>query len=291
MSPGGISIWFATWLTSLSTALSRLVAFIPNLIGAILILLIGWGIGKVIQAAVTRGLQAMHFNDLTERAGINDALQHAGIKRGPSAILGIVAYWFVFLFAIQAAVNALGITALSALMSSVTLYLPRIFAALLIVIVGAWLASKLADMTRTLADAAQISYAGLLKTIVHGAVLFFAFAMALDFLGLSFPFLSTAFAILLGSVALAAAIAFGLGGREYAADVLAGRELRSLFNPGDRLTTDQLDGTVQDIRPTLTIVRTNRGEVAVQNSEIMNKLLRRNAPSRGEGSGGMSQAA
>ena len=291
MPSGGISIWLATWLTSLATGLSRFVAFIPNLVGAIVILLVGWGIGKLIQAAVTRGLQALHFEKITERAGINDALRHADIKRGPSAILGIVAYWFVFLFAIQAAVNALGITALSTLMSSVILYLPRIFAALLIVIAGAWLASVLADITRASAQSAGIEYAGTLGSIVRGAVLFFAFAMALDFLGVSFPFLSTAFAILLGGVTLAAAIAFGLGGRQYATDVLAGRELRSMFHTGDRLSTEQVDGTVQDMRPTLTIVRTKRGDVPVQNRELMEGLTKHPQTRGGGESGGMPRAA
>lgn len=291
MSSGGISIWFATWLTSLSTGLSRLIAFIPDLLGAIVILLVGWGIGKVIQAVVTRGLLALHFEQFTQRAGINRALYRAEIQRGPSALLGVVAYWFVFLFAVQAAVNALGITALSTLISAVILYVPRIFGALLIVIAGAWLASVLADHARASARAAQLHYAGMLGTLARGATLFFACAIALDFLGVSFPFLSTAFAIILGGVTLAAALAFGLGGRQYAADVLAGRELRSVLHTGDHLATEQVEGTVQDIRPTLTIVRTKRGDVPVQNHELMEGLTRRPRARGGGENDGMSRAA
>lgn len=284
-----ISVWFAAWITALATGLGRIFALIPNIIGAIIILLIGWGIGKLIQALVTRGLNAVNFNHMTQRAGINDALQRAEIKRSPSEIFGIVAYWFVFLIAIQAAVNALGIVALSALMGTVILYLPRIFAALLIVVIGAWGASVLGRMTTASVNAAGVMYGDLLGGIVQGAVLFFAFAMALDFLGLSFPFLTTAFAILLGGATLAVALAFGLGGHEYAADILAGRELRTMYHTGDRMVTDQVDGVIEDIRPTFTLVRTNRGEVAVQNSELMRNRLTR-PTSTGEG-GGMSQAA
>jgi len=291
MPAGGISIWFATWLTALSAGLGRIVAVIPNLIGAIVILLIGWGIGKLVQALVTRVLEAMHFDRVTERAGINDTLKRADIKYDSSQILGIVAYWFVFLIAIQAAANALGIVALSTLMATIILYIPRVFAALLIVIAGAWVASFLGQITRASAAEAKITYSDLLGNIVQGFMLFFSFAIALDFLGLSFPFMTTAFAILLGSIALAGAIAFGLGGREYAADVLAGRELRALFHSGDRLATDEVDGTVQNIGPTFTTVRTTKGDITVQNSTLMQKRVIRPSQGTGGEGGGMSKAA
>ena len=103
------------------------------------------------------------------------------------------------------------------------LYLPRVFGALLIVIVGAWLVSVLADLSRAKsARSAHIEYAVTLGSGGHVAVLFFTFAMALDFLGVSFPFLTIAFAILLGGVTLAAALAFGLGGRGIRRPMLAG---------------------------------------------------------------------
>jgi hypothetical protein len=119
---------------------------------------------------------------------------------------------------------------------------------------------------------------------VQGTVLFFTFAIALDVLGLSFPFLTTAFALIVGAFALGGAIAFGLGGREYASDLLAGRELKSVFNRGDMLTSDDVSGTIQDIKPTLTVVRTTNGDMAVQNSDLMRKHARKAGGAMGEGS-------
>ena len=269
--PAGPSLWIGALLGALATGLGRVIAFLPNLLGAIVILLVGWGIGKLIQALVTRGLRAVHFNDVTERAGINTALQRADVKASPANILGVIAYWFIFLLAVQAAVNVLGITALSNLMSAIVLFLPRVFAALLVLVAGAWAASFLGRITRASASTAGISYSSILGSVVQGAALFFTFAIAFDILGLAFPFLTTAFAIIVGSLGLAAAIAFGLGGREYASDIMAGRELRSVFVPGDHVMSDDMDGTIQDIRPTLTMVRTNKGDVAVQNRDLMNK--------------------
>ena len=291
MPAGGPSVWIGALVGALATGLSRVVAAIPSLLGAIVILLIGWGIGKLIQALVTRGLRAVHFDNLTEHAGINHALKRADIKADASGILGIVAYWFVFLIAINAAVSVLGIPALSALMSAVILYLPRVFAALLVIVIGAWASSFLARLTRASADTAGISYANVLGGIVQGAVLFFTFAIALDMLGLAFPFLTTAFAVILGGLALAAAIAFGLGGREYASDILAGRELKSVFVNGDRIVSDDLDGTITDMRPTLTVVRTTNGDVAVQNSELMHKHATKAGGAMGGGMNNQSRAA
>jgi len=280
--------WFAAFIGALIGAMSSIVAALPSILGAIFILLIGWGLGKLVQWVVTKGLRALHFNQLTERAGINDALKRAEIKTGPSAILGIIAYWFVFLIAVNAAVGVLGIPALTALMSAVVLYLPRVFAALLVIVLGAWGASLLGRLTRASASSANVGYADLLGSIVQGFALFFVFAIALDVLGLAFPFLTTAFAVLIGGLVLAIALAFGLGGREYATDIFAGRELKTLFNRGDRLISEDYDGTVEDIRPTFTVLRTARGDLAVQNSELMNQrsLVK---PHRGQG--GMSEAA
>lgn len=290
MPTGGISVWLAATVGALAAGLGRIIAFIPALLGAIVILLIGWGIAKLIQALVTKGLNAMHFNELMEREGINSALKRADVQSRPASILGIIVYWFVFLFAINAAVGVLGIPVLTTLMTAVILYLPRIFAALFIIIIGAWGASLLGRLTRASATTAGITYGDVLGSIVTGTVLFFAFAMALDTLGLSFPFLTTAFAIIVGAVGLTLAIAFGLGGREYAADMLAGRQLRMIYRNGDRLVTSSVDGTVQDIRPTVTLVRTKTGDVAIQNSDLMRQQITR--PNQGgQGSGGMQQAA
>ncbi|HEY3377899.1 MAG TPA: hypothetical protein VGL77_10450 [Armatimonadota bacterium] len=286
MPAGGPSIWFGAFIGALATGMGRIISAIPSLLGAIIILLIGWGVGKVIQALVTKGLRAVHFNTVTERAGINSALDRAEIKTSPSTILGIVVYWFVFLIAINAAVSVLGIVALTTLMASVILYLPRIFVALLVLVVGAWAGSFLGRLTTASASTAGISYASILGGVVQGAVLFFTFAIALDTLGLSFPFLTTAFAVILGGMALAGSIAFGLGGREYAADTLAGRELRAVFVPGDRLVADNLDGTIESIQPTITLVQTAHGTVAVQNSDLMHRHAT-NA-SRNQGQGGSS---
>jgi hypothetical protein len=289
MPTTGISVWLGALIGALAAGLGRIVAAIPALLGALLILLIGWGIGKAVQWGVTRGLRALHFDQLTDRAGINRALSRANVRLDPAGILGVIAYWFIFLLAVNAAIGVLGITALTALATSFILYLPRIFAALLVLVAGAWLGSFLGRLTQDSAAAANIGFASMLGSVVLGTVLFFTFATALDLLGLGFPFLTTAFAILLGALALTAAIAFGLGGREYATDVLAGRTLRTFLNPGDYLVTDTAQGSVVAVQPMVTMLRTDRGDVTLQNSDVLRQHATK--PTGQGGQGSMPKAA
>jgi small-conductance mechanosensitive channel len=288
MPAGGISVWLSALIGAVATALGRVIGAIPALLGAIVILLVGWGIGKLVQWLVVKGLHALHFDRVTEHAGIDQGLKRADVHADMTGILGVIAYWFVFLAAVYAAVGVLGIPFLSRLMETVVLYLPRVFAALVVVVFGAWAASFLGRLTRASASAANVQAADTLGSVVQGGVLFFTAAIALDMLGLAFPFLTTAFAVILGGIALAAALAFGLGGREYASDIMAGRALRTMYTPGDRVTTDDIDGTVQDIRPTTTVVRTTRGDVLVQNSDLMHKHAMRGPGRPGEGGSGMT---
>lgn len=281
----------SVWLVLKNSLLGALVGVsftLPRILGAFVILLIGWGIGKLIQWLVTRGLRAVHFNQLTEHAGINDVLERADINTGPAIILGIIAYWFVFLIAVNAAVWVLNIPALTGLMSAVILYLPRIFAALLVVVFGAWAASFLGRLTRGSARSAEIDYSDLLGSVIQGFALFFVFAIALDILGLPFPFLTVAFAIIVGGVMLAAAIAFGIGGREYASDIFAGRELRSFYHEGDRLVTEDVEGTVKTINLTYTVLNTTRGDITVPNRILMHQHPMKPYHSQ---DGGISEAA
>lgn len=289
MPAGGFAGWVSTMLTSLADAVGAIILFIPLLLAAIVVLLIGWGIAKLVQALVTKALHTAHLDRLMEREGLIDALRRAEISATPSRILGVIAYWFVFLIAVYAAVSVMGISALTALMTTVVLYLPRVFAAMLIIVVGAWASSFLARLTRATASTANIDFAPMLGNVVMGTVLFFTFAIALGILGLNFPFLVTAFAILLGGLVLAGTLAFGLGGREYATDWLAGRQLRTVLASGDRVMLADLDGTVKTIHQTTTTIQTTRGDVTVQNAEMLHHhLLRVN---RTTGEGGMGYAA
>ena len=192
---------------SLSQGLGSILDALPALIGAILILIIGYIIAKVLQGVVTRVLQSMGFEGWMEQGGIKQFFERSQTRQTPLSILGKLVFWLVFFIAISMAVDTLGISAISDVLAQFIAYIPQIIAAVLILVLATLLANFVAGIVR---GATGSSVAG--SVAQYGIIVFAAFA-ALTQLGIAEELIAPTFLILLGSVALAAALAFGLGGQ------------------------------------------------------------------------------
>ncbi len=198
----------------LQDAIGVFVSYIPQLIGALVILIVGYIIAKVLQAIVGRVLQAVGFDSWMERGGIKQFFDRAQTNQTPHSILGLLVFWFVFIIAITMAADALGIPQVSAALGQLIAYIPSIIAAILILILAALLANFLAGIVR------GATGSDILSSIARYAIIVYAAFAALTQLGIAVQLTANTFLIVLGAVALAAAIAFGIGGREVARDVL-----------------------------------------------------------------------
>ena len=198
----------------LQDAFGVFVSFIPQLIGALVILIVGYIIAKALQAIVGRVLQAVGFDSWMERGGIKQFFDRAQTNQTPHSILGLLVFWFVFIIAITMAADALGIPQVSAVLAQLIAYIPSIIAAILILILAALLANFLAGIVR------GATGSDLLSSIARYAVIVYAAFAALTQLGIAVQLTANTFLIVLGAVALAAALAFGIGGREVAGDIL-----------------------------------------------------------------------
>jgi small-conductance mechanosensitive channel len=199
---------------SLQDAISVFVSYIPQLIGALVILIVGYIIAKALQALVGRVLQAVGFDSWMERGGIKQFFDRAQTNQTPHSILGLLVFWFVFIIAITMAADALGIPQVSAVLGQLIAYIPNIIVAILILILAALLANFLASIVR------GATGSDLLSSIARYAILVYAAFAALTQLGIAVELTAPTFLIVLGAVALAAAIAFGIGGREVARDIV-----------------------------------------------------------------------
>src|ERR687894_21878 len=198
----------------LQNALSTFLSYIPQLIGALIILIVGYIVAKILQAVVGRVLQAIGFDRWMERGGIKQFFDRAETNQTPHSILGQLVFWFVFIIAITMAADALGIPQVSAVLAQLIAYIPNIIAAILILILAALLANFLAGIVR------GATGSGLLSSIAQYAIIVYAIFAAITQLGIAVELTAPTFLIVLGAVALAAAIAFGIGGREVARDVI-----------------------------------------------------------------------
>src|ERR687892_228919 len=205
--------------------------YLPQLIGAIVILIIGYIVAKVLQAVVGRVLQGIGFDGWMERGGIKQFFDRAETNQTPASILGALVFWFVFIIAITMAADALGIPQVSAVLAQLIAYIPSIIAAILILILAALLANFISGIVR------GATGSDILASIAQYAIIVYAVFADLTQLGVAVQLTANTFLIVLGAVALAAAIAFGIGGREVAQDIL-----EKAYNRSDEVRSDSSAG-------------------------------------------------
>src|ERR671912_750129 len=201
-------------IESLRSGLDAFFAFVPQLIGATVILIVGYVVAKILQAVVARVLKAVGFDGWMERGGIKQFFDRAQTRATPATVLGKLVFWFVFIISITMAADALGIRQVSEVLGQLIAYIPSIIAAILILILAALLANFLSGIVR------GATGSDLLASIARYAIIVYAVFAALTELGIAVQLTAPTFLIVLGAVALAAAIAFGWGGRDVAKDII-----------------------------------------------------------------------
>src|SRR5215212_15320 len=201
-------------LQSLQNTLDRFLEYIPQLIGAIVILVIGYIVARVLKAVVARVLQAIGFDGWMERGGIKQFFDRAQTRETPATVLGTLVFWLVFIIAITMAADALGIRQVSEVLGQLIAYIPSIIAAILILVLAALLANFLAGIVR------GATGSDLLASIARYAIIVYAAFAAITQLGIAVQLTAPTFLIILGAVALAAAIAFGFGAQGVARDIV-----------------------------------------------------------------------
>jgi len=193
-------------------------AFVPRLVFAALVVLAGWLIAKVVRFAVIRGLHAINFHVLTERAGIDNFLRQGGMVSDSTVVFGALAYWMVILASLVVAFNGLGLAYVTDLLARVMWFVPNVFVALLVLAFGAYFAKFVGDAVQTYGRNAGMQDALLLGKVAQYAILLFVVLIALDQVKVGGDIVRQSFLIILGGVVFALALAFGLAGKDWAAD-------------------------------------------------------------------------
>jgi Conserved TM helix len=191
---------------------SRALAF--RLVVALAILLVGWLTAKFSKGLVFRFLLTVRFGIASKKAGIDDVLVRADIRQSPAELLAVLVYWLVLLATLVAAVRALGLSQVSEVLTRSLVYVPKVIAAVVVLILGRFLASFLAGVVRAAAANAGMAKSDALAALVRYAVVAFTAAVTLEELGIAPELVRSAFVILFGAVALA--LAFGLGCKDLA---------------------------------------------------------------------------
>jgi hypothetical protein len=203
-----------------SEFLHQVAALLPRLALALGIILLGWLVAKAARFAVERALRAINFNVLTERAGTDHFLQQGGLRGDTTTLFGIFAYWLVILAAFMTAFNTLGLTHVTDLLHRVMLFTPKILVAMLAVVLGSYFARFVGNAVATYCVEAHIPDAELLGKIAQYLIMAFVIMIALSQVEVGGDIVQRSFLVILGGIVLALALAFGLGGKDWAAALL-----------------------------------------------------------------------
>jgi len=223
----------ATWSDVLRLSFANLwlgvVGFVPNLVVAIVIVLLGWGIGVLFGRVVSQVVKAIKVDEALRRAGVEDFLNKGGLNLNSGNFLGGLVRWFVILVFLVAAFDVLGLSQVTLFLKDILNYLPQVIVAVLILIAAGFVADGMKKVVLSSAMTAELASAGFLATVTKWVIWVFAVLVALSQLGIASGFIQTIFTGLVVALSLGLGLAFGLGGQEAAGRVVekVGKEMSS----------------------------------------------------------------
>ncbi len=257
--------------TVLDEAGNQLGGFIPRLGGALLLLVIGIILAWVVARLLRRGLRMAGLDSTAERYGVADVLERAGLGRSLSHVLAVAVRISLTVVVVFAALSLLGLQFLSRSLNEGVLFLPKVLAALALVLIGVVLAAFVRD--RVDRTATQWDLPIPIGPVAQGVVLAIFIITAAAQLTISIALLMVLVAILLAAAAAPFALAFGLGGRDVARSLSAGRYVRAAFDEGQVIRVDDIRGRVERIEPSATVLRSGTETIRVPNHVLIDRTV------------------
>lgn len=209
------------FVASLTEFWTDFVVFMPRLLAALVILFFGWVLAKLLRAGMLRLLRIVQFQRLAEKSGLEAFLEQGNVNMTLSRLVSDIIYWLVLLIVIVSVSRYLGLEVVARLFTRVINYVPNILAAILVLVFGALIARFINRLLFAYLNRLKVENALTISTIAEYAVQVFVIFVALEQLQIGTALLISAFQIGFGAVALAFAIAFGLGGKERANEIIA----------------------------------------------------------------------
>ena len=220
------------FVASLTSFWTQLASFVPQLLAALVLLFLGWLFANLLRSGLAKLLDVLKFDELALKTGIEAFLKQGNIHISLSRLLANLVYWLLILVVIVTVANSLGLHAVAELFNRVVLYLPNIIVAILVLVFGILIARFINRLVFAYLNNIGVEGALTISTFSEYAVIVFVVFMALEQLQIGTQLLTAAFQIAFGAVGLALAIAFGLGGRDWAAGIIRKISDKDKVRPG-----------------------------------------------------------
>lgn len=257
---------------SLEDVKNQIFDFVPSLILALIIVIIGMFIAKIISWVVKTIFSKLGLDDLLSKAGLTDILGKFGMSGSPGATIAKLLYFALMLGVVKTGVEILGIEALSAVLEKIIVFLPKIITASIILLVGFLVAEIAKSAVAKSLEAVGLDYAKTLSGILYGFICIIVTTVALSQLGIETELLNAAVKILLISLALAIGLALGLGLKAHAGNIVAGVYARDLYQIGTAIEHGGELAKVSGVGPLTTKLQKQDGTfVMIPNDHLILK--------------------
>lgn len=260
--------WVDGLTEAVTTSLTQIIAYLPTVILALLLLGLGYVLAKVVSIVVTRLLQLMGFDRLLSRTAMQTLLERSGTKQKSSEILGMIGFWIIFLVFLIKASDTLSLTMVSDALTGIAYYIPKIGIAVLVLILGLIAANFVRELITMTCSSAGITHGTMVAQAVYVAVVLLIVVTAIDALGIDTALLNNTIVILLAGLIGGAALSFGLGSRAAVANLIAAHYLGSVVRVGMTVKIGENQGTVVAVTPISVVLETREGRVIVPASQF-----------------------
>src|SRR3989344_4138567 len=224
-----IENWSSALQASFQNLWIGIVSYLPNIVVAIIIFVLGWVVGTIIGRGIHQLFKSIRVDEALKRTGADEMMHRGGLNLNSGAFVGGLVKWFIILVFLVAAFDVLNLTEVNLFLRGVVLeYLPKVIVAVLVLLVAGVLGDAVQRVVSSSARAADIRSAGMLGAIARWSIWIFAFLIALAQLGIAAPFFQTLFTGFVIALSLAIGLSFGLGGQDVASDFL--KKMRSEMN-------------------------------------------------------------
>lgn len=262
------------FFSSLESMVTTVSGVLPTILGALLMLFIGWIVARSVAFIIRKLLKNLKFDTLAEKPPFAEYFERADIKTKPSMVAGKFAYWTIYLLFIVTAAETLGFEVVSTEISKLIGYLPQLFSAMVIFIIGVYIITFIRDFIRA-ATASMGMSAG---KFISGFVFYLLFTMltltTLEQAGIKINNISLYLSIILSAVLLSFAIAYGFASRDILANILASFFSKNVFEIGQHIEMGELKGEIIEIGTIHIKVKTENEEVIVPTQQLLNNQVK-----------------
>ncbi|MBI1267096.1 MAG: mechanosensitive ion channel [Cryomorphaceae bacterium] len=247
--------------------------FVPVIISAVVVLLIGWIISKIIFKFVHRALIGMKFDQMTEKIQLYKLLNKIKPDLSASLILAKVFYWLLMLLFITSAANVLGWEMLTDGISAFMAYLPTLGISLIIFIIGVYIADLVKNMVYTAADSIGVSGAKAIANIVYYLLFIFIAITALNQAGINTEIITSNLTIILASILLAFALSYGIASRHLVTNMLSSFYSKGKFKEGQLIRVGDVEGVIESIDSISVTIATKGGKVVMPSKILIEESV------------------